>query len=82
MYLMLKTGWAENTEVSVLAVGASVPCLLTVFQVTYHHLDDRLYFWIKTQLATQTIGRNVPCLGCPGYRVEPGMLRPVPGVEQ
>lgn len=52
--------------------------LLTVFQVRAHHLDDRLYFWLKTSgHAAEWEDRSI---WMPAYRVELD-ARPVPGVD-
>ncbi|MCR7874486.1 SdiA-regulated domain-containing protein, partial [Pseudomonas aeruginosa] len=52
--------------------------LLTVFQVRTHHLDDRLYFWIKTHWHTDDWQERSVWL--PGYRVELD-AKAVPGVD-
>lgn len=53
-------------------------CLLGATQLHAHHLDDRLYFWIKTQWHTDEWRERSVWL--PGYRVELE-AKPVAGVE-
>lgn len=52
--------------------------LLTVYQLRAHHLDDRLYFWIKTHWHTEAWQERSVWL--PDYRVELD-ARPIPGVD-
>lgn len=52
--------------------------LLAVYQLRAHHLDDRLYFWIKTHWHADDWQERSVWL--PGYRVELE-AKPVPGID-
>ncbi|MFO7131843.1 SdiA-regulated domain-containing protein, partial [Pseudomonas aeruginosa] len=78
MYLMAKNWLGRTRKVSVWMWALVCLVLLTVFQVRTHHLDDRLYFWIKTHWHTDDWQERSVWL--PGYRVELD-AKAVPGVD-
>jgi uncharacterized protein YjiK len=78
MYLMAKNWLGRTQKTSAWMWALLCFVLLTVFQVRTHHLDDRLYFWIKTHWHTDDWQERSVWL--PDYRVELD-AKPVPGVD-
>jgi uncharacterized protein YjiK len=78
MHLMAKNWLGRTRKISVWMWVLLCLVLLTVFQVRTHHLDDRLYFWIKTYWHTDDWQERSVWL--PAYRVELD-AKPVPGVD-
>lgn len=68
MYLLAKNWLGRTRKTSAWMWALLCLVLLTVFQVRTHHLDDRLYFWIKTSWHTDDWQERSVWL--PGYRVE------------
>lgn len=78
MYLMVKNWLGRARKTSVWIWTLLCLMLLIAFQVSIHHLDDRLYFWIKTYWHTEDWQDRSVWL--PAYRIELD-AKPVPGVE-
>ena len=78
MYLLAKNWLGRTRKTSAWIWALLCLVLLTVFQVRTHHLDDRLYFWIKTNWHTDDWQERSVWL--PGYRVELD-AKTVPGVD-
>lgn len=78
MYSMAKNWLGRTRKVSIWMWALLRLVVLTVFQVRTHHLNDRLYFWIKTHWHTDDWQDRSVWL--PDYRVELD-AKPVPGVD-
>lgn len=73
-----KNGFSKTRNIHVWLGLALLLAMFAMFQIRTHHLDDRLYFWIKTYWHTDDWSERSVWL--PAYQVELD-AKPVPGVE-